>query len=101
MLSMLRVNPPIGSSCQSCAAAIVRPEDRGTDRRGQHVVSYCRRCYRDGEFVEPELTAERMALRVTTVLGLAGLNPMVVANEVTALISRLDRWQADPAARRA
>jgi hypothetical protein len=93
MLSMLRVNPPIGSSCQSCAAAIVRAEDQGTNEHGRRVHDYCRRCYRDGRFVEPSLTVEGMVLRVTTGLSLAGLNPMIVANEVAALISRLDRWQ--------
>jgi hypothetical protein len=98
MLNMMRVNPPIGSSCQSCAAPILRAEDQGTNEHGRCVHNYCWRCYRDGRFVEPGLTAEGMILRVTTGLGLAGMIPMVVAGEVAALISRLDRWQRDPSA---
>jgi hypothetical protein len=98
MRNMLRVSPPIGSSCQSCAAPIRRADDQGTDARGLPVHRYCRRCYRDGRFVEPELTAEGMVLRVTTGLGLAGMIEMVVVNEVAALISRLDRWQGGPPA---
>jgi len=100
MLSMMRVHPPIGSSCQSCATAIVRAEDQGTNEHGRRVHNYCLRCYRDGCFVEPNLTVEGMVLRVTTGLSLAGMIPMVVANEVAALISRLDRWQGDRSAMR-
>ncbi|MCK9463261.1 MAG: zinc ribbon domain-containing protein [Proteobacteria bacterium] len=100
MLKMMSATPPFGSSCQSCAASILGAEDQGTNEHGRRVRKYCRRCYRDGRFVEPELTAEGMVLRVTTRLSLAGMIGMVVANEVAALISGLDRWQGDPSAAR-
>jgi len=85
---------PIGAFCQSCASALRRTEDLGTNKQGKRVHNYCRCCYRDGRFVEPNLTTEDMILRVTTELRLAGMIEMVVVNEVTALISNLDRWRS-------
>ena len=91
---------PIGAFCQSCASALRRTEDLGTNKQGHRVHNYCRRCYRDGRFVEPNLTAKDMTLRVTTELRLAGMIEMVVVNEVTALISDLDRWQSSRSEKR-
>ena len=90
MKSMLTV----GTFCHSCASALRRTDDLGTNEQGHRVHNFCRRCYRDGRFVEPNLAAEDMVLRVTTELSLAGMIEMVVVNEVTALISGLDRWRS-------
>ena len=87
---------PIGAFCQSCASALMRSKDLGTNKQGHRVHNYCRRCYRDGRFVEPNLTAEDMVLRVTTELSIAGMNEKVIVNEVAALISKLDRWRSNP-----
>jgi hypothetical protein len=92
---MMKSKLLIEAFCQSCASALRRTEDLGTNERGHRVHNYCRHCYRDGRFVEPNLTTEDMILRVTTELSLAGMIEMVVVNEVTALISNLDRWRSN------
>jgi len=39
---------------------MVRDEDFGTEKDGSKSADYCCYCYRDGEFINPDMTLEEM-----------------------------------------
>jgi len=46
--------------CQSCTFPIDKKEDRGTEKDGSKSNLYCKYCYQNGEFTDPDMTLERM-----------------------------------------
>jgi hypothetical protein len=54
------MEPPQGPFCQSCAMPMARDEDLGTEKDGSKSTDYCCYCYKDGEFVDPDITLEEM-----------------------------------------
>jgi hypothetical protein len=81
------------SICQSCATLIRRPEEFGTDAAGHCIGAYCLRCFRDGRFVEPQLTREEMIRRVAEEMRLGGLSEYSATREIADAISKLGRWR--------
>jgi hypothetical protein len=81
------------SICQSCATLIRRPEDFGTDVGGRRIGAYCLRCFRDGRFVEPNLTQKEMTRRVAEEMRLGGLSEYSATREIADAISKLGRWR--------
>jgi len=49
-----------GPFCQSCGMTLRRSGDFGTDARGVRINDYCRFCYIDGAFTDPDLTVQGM-----------------------------------------
>ncbi|GAA3876009.1 zinc ribbon domain-containing protein [Celeribacter arenosi] len=50
--------------CQSCGMAMARdPEGGGTRADGTRTQEYCSFCYRDGEFLQPRISAHQMQKR--------------------------------------
>ena len=50
-------------TCQSCGMPLTAPDARGTEGDGTPSAYYCRYCYRNGAFTDPEATIETMAVR--------------------------------------
>ena len=46
--------------CQSCTFPIDNVEDRGTEKDGSKSALYCKYCYQNGQFTDPNMTLERM-----------------------------------------
>ena len=86
--------------CQSCAALVRRPEEAGTDARGRRDVSYCRRCFGNGVFVEPRLKLEEMVQRVAAELDARGMNDYSTEADLRATIAGLERWRVPAGAPR-
>jgi hypothetical protein len=53
----------ICETCQSCGMPLTAPDARGTEGDGTPSAYYCRYCFRNGAFTEPEATIETMAAR--------------------------------------
>ncbi len=53
----------ISETCQSCGMPLTAPGDRGTEGDGAPSAYYCRYCYQNGAFTDPEATIETMAAR--------------------------------------
>ena len=53
-------NEPMGPFCQSCAMPLGTPEDFGTDAHRYRVNDYCRHCYTNGAFTEPDVSMPAM-----------------------------------------
>jgi len=54
------MNEPKGPFCQSCSMPMLKPEDFGTDERGNRVNNYCHFCFQKGEFTNPDITLGQM-----------------------------------------
>ena len=46
--------------CQSCGMPLDQESDRGRDADGSLSEEYCRYCWKDGAFADPEITMEQM-----------------------------------------
>jgi len=80
--------------CQSCGMPIRGNSDCGTDAAGNRTQEYCCRCYAKGCFTEPNMTLEKMILRVAkTMHETMGLEAHQAANVAVAAIPKLKRWQ--------
>lgn len=49
-----------GPFCQSCSMPMEKPEDFGTDENGNRVNNYCKYCFQNGEFTNPDITLGQM-----------------------------------------
>lgn len=83
----------ISETCQSCGMPLAATGDRGTERGGAPSAHYCRYCYRDGAFAEPDATIEGMAARGGEMMsGLFGLPPERAQGFVLQQLRPLLRW---------
>ncbi len=60
--------------CQSCGMPLEKTEDFGTEKDGSQSVEYCRYCYQNGEWTQPEITLEE-----TIALGHAAIERMEIS----------------------
>jgi hypothetical protein len=72
-----------------------KPEDFGTDPYGYRVNDYCRHCYTNGAFTEPDITMPAMLEKCVSVMAQQGIMPEPQARALmTGVLPRLKRWQA-------
>jgi len=70
------------------------PSDAGTEADGSRSDRYCTHCYRNGAFVEPDLTREAMIAEYGPLLAAELGMPREKATEmVTAFTATLPRWR--------
>jgi hypothetical protein len=80
--------------------ALEHPEDFGTDTAGYRVNQYCRFCYRDGAFSDPDLSMGEMIDRGAAILAERGIMTEPRARAfLGAVVPRLGRWREDPLVR--
>lgn len=85
---------PRGPFCQSCSMPLMKPEDFGTDPAGYRVNDYCRHCFADGAFTEPEISMPAMLDRCVGVMDQQGIMPAPAARALLAeVLPRLKRWR--------
>jgi hypothetical protein len=79
--------------CQSCGMPLKRDEKGGgTDADGSKSRMYCSRCYENGSFTHPDITAVEMKDLVKTKLKEIGF-PGFLTGFFTMGIPRLERWK--------
>ena len=80
--------------CQSCGMPISKdPEHGGSEKEGSKSSLYCSYCYKEGEFLSPELdTPEKMQKFCIVKMQEQGM-PKFIAWIFTRGIPRLDRWK--------
>jgi hypothetical protein len=80
-------------NCQSCGMPFKRDEQGGgTNADGSKSTVYCSHCWRQGRFVQPDLTMEEMKFLVRGKLKEFGF-PGFLAGFFTRGIPRLERWK--------
>lgn len=82
------------ATCGSCGMPLAREEDAGTEADGSLSHVYCTYCYRDGRFVEPELTWERAVEKYAPMMASnLGMPPLKAKEMVRQYLSTLPRWR--------
>lgn len=79
--------------CQSCSMPMDSADLWGTNKDGSKNTEYCKFCYTDGHFTNPDLTFEEMKEHMIKVMGKNNLP----ADIVEAAINRLPflkRWSS-------
>jgi hypothetical protein len=70
-----------------------RPEDFGTDQAGFRVNDYCRHCFADGAFTEPDISMQAMLDRCVGIMDGQGIMGAADARLLLAdVMPRLKRW---------
>jgi Putative zinc ribbon domain len=77
--------------CQSCTMPIDNIEDRGSEKDGSKSNLYCKYCYRDGDFTDPEMTLEQMKNIVLTQMHKLNLPDNIIQQSLDNL-PHLKRW---------
>ncbi|HIH04470.1 MAG TPA: hypothetical protein HA263_11715 [Methanoregulaceae archaeon] len=91
---LLRWSGRLVPSCGSCGMPLQDPSDAGTEADGSRSDRYCTHCYRNGAFVEPDLTREAMIAEYGPLLAAELGMPREKATEmVTAFTATLPRWR--------
>lgn len=91
---MMEGKQPQGPFCQSCGMPLGTPEDFGTDAHGFRINDYCRFCFQDGAFTEPEITMEEMIDKCVGIMAEKGIMPEGEARSLmVGVIPKLKRWQ--------
>src|SRR5512146_2420585 len=84
----------LGPFCQSCSTRLNKPEDFGTDIVGYRVNDYCRHCYANGVFTEPDITLQEMTDKCVDVMVRQGIMPEAKARTLMLeVLPRMKRWR--------
>lgn len=78
--------------CQSCSMPLDETNN-GTNSDGSKSHTYCELCYKDGNFVEPDLTVEQMQEKVKVILQEKRWPRLFIYFTVKS-IPRLERWRS-------
>jgi len=83
---------PQGPFCQSCAMPMTKPEDFGTNSDGSQDQEYCRFCFQNGNFTEPNITMEQMIEKSTRLMKQMNISETQI-EQIETFIPLLKRWQ--------
>lgn len=80
-------------NCQSCGMPLKKDEQGGgTNANGSRSTMYCSKCYENGKFTHPDMTAAEMQALVREKLKAFGF-PGFLAGLFTKGIPKLERWK--------
>jgi hypothetical protein len=80
--------------CQSCSMPLESAEQFGTNANGSKNEEYCLYCYKDGKFINPEITMEEMIDKCAGIL--AGIKNISIEEAkffMEGVIPNLKRWK--------
>jgi hypothetical protein len=70
------------------------PEDFGTEAGGGASEEYCRHCYREGKFTDPDITLEGQIDRLVKLAGSKmNIDETLARTMAMEIIPKLKRWQ--------
>ena len=84
---------PKAPLCQSCAMPLERPLDHGTDVGGRRDEDYCRECFHEGVFTQPNLLMDEMIARLSTMSDRLHLTVVEATELGRRLLPTLKRWR--------
>lgn len=86
---------PKGQFCQSCAMPMTSAEVHGTEADGSPSKDYCRYCYENGAFTEPDITMDEMIDKCVRHMVEQGVMPEEKARKLmTRYLPHLKRWRS-------
>ncbi len=83
--------------CNSCGRPIVK-SDYGTNKDGSLNSDYCKDCFKDGEFTEPDITLNEMIIRKSKEMMEKNpdLHETIATGITTGFLPGLKRWYNEP-----
>jgi hypothetical protein len=90
---VLRKAASFGGLCESCGKEFNAVIKAGKERDGQENQHFCNNCYSDGKFNEPDLTVDKIVIRVKEELRAIGIPNKKIARTIK-VIKGLDRWKS-------
>lgn len=82
------------TKCQSCSMPMAKKEDYGTNADGSANKEYCRFCFHNGVFAEPNITLDEMVDKVAHVMIAKVTIPEEKALEIARQeLAALKRWK--------
>jgi hypothetical protein len=79
--------------CQSCSMPLDNPDLWGTEKDGSTTNEYCKYCYQNGGFTNPDLTLEEMKEHMMKIMGKDNL-PEDILERAMNRLPFLKRWSA-------
>ncbi len=82
------------TNCQSCGMPLKKDKNKGgTNADGTKSMLYCSLCFREGKFINSEMTVDQMQSLVKGKLKEFGF-PGFLASLFTKRIPKLERWKS-------
>ncbi len=81
--------------CQSCTFPMDDMEDRGSEKDGSISTMYCKYCYQNGSFTEPDMTLDQMMEIAETEMKKQDLPESIIKHSMD-MLPWLKRWQSFP-----
>lgn len=78
--------------CQSCGIPLFDDNLLGTERDGSPSADYCKYCYRNGHFTNPDWDLDDMRTHITRKMEREGV-PEEIIECAVARLENLNRWQ--------
>lgn len=82
--------------CQSCGMPLAQAVDFGTERNGQAATEYCRYCYQNGSWTQPNITLEEtiaLGSKALEQLEISGIKKRLLKTLYPMQIKGLKRWK--------
>jgi len=79
--------------CQSCTLPLDNMDDRGTEKDGTKSQLYCKYCYQDGAFTEPDMTLDQMMGIAEKEMKKQNLPESIIQLSMN-MLPGLKRWQS-------
>lgn len=79
--------------CQSCGMPLNKEELKGTQKNGLKTDEYCKYCYENGAFKNPEMNLEDMKKNVQNQMKKMQLHENVIQKAVN-ILPALKRWKS-------
>lgn len=83
--------------CQSCGMPLDNPDLQGTEKDGSKSDEYCKYCYRNGDFINPNMTLKEMTSLVITQMEKMNIDSKII-DKVLSALPNLKRWKASAVA---
>ena len=78
--------------CQSCGMPLTTEDAKGTENNGQKTNDYCKYCYEDSHFKNPEMNLEEMKDAVKMHMEKKKL-PAYMVQKALNILPALKRWK--------
>lgn len=82
--------------CQSCSMPLDNPELLGTEKDGSLSNEYCKYCFQNGAFINPNMTLKEMTALVITQMEKMHIDSKTIDMAVSSL-PQLKRWSTNSA----
>lgn len=80
--------------CQSCGIPLDNDAIKGTEKNGLKNQEYCKFCYDQGGFINPNLTLDEMKERVENQMKKLKLSDEAI-QEAMSILPPLNRWKSN------